>query len=72
MVFRPKETEVFLAVGLWEDWVPKGGGETRSTFTILTDNPVPEIERMGHDRTPIFLEGGGKFGEILSNVVDGY
>lgn len=61
VVFRPREVEVLLAAGLWEDWVSKEGGETRSTFTILTDNPVTEIERMGHDRTPIFLGGEKAF-----------
>jgi putative SOS response-associated peptidase YedK len=55
--FKPRADDVMLAAGLWEDWVSKESGETRSTFTVLTDNPVPDIERMGHDRTPIFLEG---------------
>jgi putative SOS response-associated peptidase YedK len=30
-------------------------GRAASTFTVLTDDPVPDVERLGHDRTPVFL-----------------
>jgi len=58
VVFRPKEQDVFAAAGIWEEWTSKTTGEAMSTFTILTDDPVPDVARLGHDRTPVFLSEG--------------
>ncbi|MBK8576378.1 MAG: SOS response-associated peptidase family protein [Elusimicrobia bacterium] len=55
VVFRPNEQNVFAAAGIWEEWTSKTTGEAVSTFTVLTDDPVPDVERLGHDRTPVFL-----------------
>lgn len=38
------------------EWVSKDGRIQFKSFAIITDGPPPEIEKMGHDRCPIFLE----------------
>lgn len=58
VAFHPNDQSVFSAAGIWEEWTSKTTGESISTFTILTDDPVPDIARMGHDRTPVFLSEG--------------
>lgn len=55
VIFRPNGQEVFAAAGIWEEWASKTTGETLATFTVLTDAPVPDVARLGHDRTPVFL-----------------
>jgi putative SOS response-associated peptidase YedK len=41
---------------LWDEWVSKDGSLSFKSFAIITDDPPPEIEIMGHDRCPIFLK----------------
>jgi len=63
--FFPREGQVFVAAGIWEEWVDKNTGEVVPSFSILTDDPAPYIAKMGHDRTPVFL-GQAHFDEWLN------
>lgn len=54
--FRPKDREMMWAPCLYDEWISKDGTIHFKSFAIITDGPAPEIERMGHDRCPIFLE----------------
>jgi putative SOS response-associated peptidase YedK len=54
--FSPGGEEVIAAAGLWEDWVSKETGEVVSTFAVITDDPLPYIKKIGHDRSPVFLD----------------
>lgn len=53
--FLPRTGGVFAAAGLWDEWVSKESGEVVRSFAVITDDPVPHIAQMGHDRTPVFL-----------------
>jgi putative SOS response-associated peptidase YedK len=58
VAFRPEGRELFTAAGIWDEWIDKATGEVRPSFTVLTDDPAPDVARRGHDRTPVFLEEG--------------
>lgn len=47
-----KAGEPLLLAGLWETWGK--GGERRETFTIITGDPLPEVEKV-HNRSPALL-----------------
>jgi putative SOS response-associated peptidase YedK len=53
--FFPEGREIMWAPCLWDEWISKDGRIQFKSFAIITDGPPPEIERMGHDRCPIFL-----------------
>ncbi len=53
--FFPAERDIMWAPVLYDEWVSKDGSLHFMSFAIITDGPPPEIERMGHDRCPIFL-----------------
>ena len=55
ITFFPEQREIMWAPVLWDEWVSKDGLIQFKSFAIITDGPPPEIERMGHDRCPIFL-----------------
>jgi len=46
---------VMLACGIWEEWQHPHSGECLESFSILTRSPLPFVEKIGHDRSPIFL-----------------
>lgn len=54
--FYPDQREIMWAPCLWDEWVSKDGSLSFKSFAIITDDPPPEIEIMGHDRCPIFLK----------------
>lgn len=64
--FFPKDFKIIWAVGIWEQWVSKQDGEIIESFAILTDDPVPFVKKIGHDRSPVFLQSE-KIIEWLSN-----
>ena len=41
---------------LWDEWTSKDGKIHFKSFAIITDEPRPEVQAMGHDRSPIFLD----------------
>ena len=53
--FFPEGREIMWAPVLYDEWISKDGATYFHSFAIITDGPSPEIERMGHDRCPIFL-----------------
>ena len=55
ITFFPEEREMMWAPCLWDEWISKDGRIHFKSFAIITDGPSPEIERMGHDRCPLFL-----------------
>lgn len=56
ITFFPDNIETMWAPVLFDEWVSKNGMIHFKSFAIITDGPAPEIERMGHDRCPIFLK----------------
>ncbi|MGE0616565.1 MAG: SOS response-associated peptidase family protein [Bacteriovoracia bacterium] len=42
-----RSPDFVMAAGIWEE-------ATRS-FAIITDSPIPFVEKVGHDRSPLFL-----------------
>ena len=56
ITFFPEDREVMWAPCLWDEWVSKDGSLSFKSFAIITDDPPPEIEIMGHDRCPVFLK----------------
>ena len=50
-----KGDEILLAAGLYNEWLDKNTGEVVPSFTIVTKEPYPFIEKIGHDRSPLFL-----------------
>jgi putative SOS response-associated peptidase YedK len=53
--FVPKEGGLLFAAGIYSDWVDKKTGEVLSTFAIVTTDPDGYIKKVGHDRSPVFL-----------------
>ena len=54
--FFEKAKDVMTAAGIWDQWMDKETGEVLESFSIITDEPPEFIERMGHDRCPVFLK----------------
>lgn len=54
--FRPDNADMMWAPALWDEWQSRDGSVKFSSFAIVTDDPPPEVEEMGHDRCPIFLK----------------
>lgn len=53
--FKPTNNEFMWAPCLWDEWQSKDGSISFKSFAIITTDPPKEIEVMGHDRCPIFL-----------------
>ena len=53
--FEPSSHALLVAAGLWEEWTSKETGEVVDSFTVITHDPVPFVEKIGHDRSPVFL-----------------
>jgi putative SOS response-associated peptidase YedK len=51
--FFEKNHSLFCAAGIWEEWEK---GEVIESFSILTDDPLPFVAQIGHDRSPVFLD----------------
>jgi putative SOS response-associated peptidase YedK len=50
--FFPTNHERLWAPALFEKW--QDGAEAIESFAIITSDPPPEVESMGHDRCPVF------------------
>lgn len=55
--FHPPEPKVLYAAGIWDEWVNKNTGELLRSFSIITSEPIPFVDKVGHDRSPLFLNG---------------
>ncbi len=50
------EHPVLTAAGLWDCWTDPVTGSQTFSFAIITEEPPPFIENVGHDRCPVFLK----------------
>jgi len=56
ILFRARDNAPFAFAGLWETWVPKGGG-VLETFTIVNCAAQPgSLMARYHHRTPVILD----------------
>jgi putative SOS response-associated peptidase YedK len=53
--FAPKNESLLFAAGIYSDWVDPTTGEILSTFAVVTTDPDEYIKKIGHDRSPVFL-----------------
>jgi putative SOS response-associated peptidase YedK len=53
--FEPENTEFMYVPFLWDTWEKRGQPQLLSA-ALITDDPAPEIQEVGHDRTPVFLK----------------
>ncbi len=59
VAFHQRDHEWIYAAGVYDEWVNKETGEVIPSFSIITNDPPPFIEGVGHDRCPIFLTESG-------------
>ncbi|MBX3016717.1 MAG: SOS response-associated peptidase family protein [Bdellovibrionaceae bacterium] len=52
--FTPESEEILYVPTLWDTWKDKTG-KSMNSAALITDTPLPDVARTGHDRTPIFL-----------------
>jgi putative SOS response-associated peptidase YedK len=52
--FYLKDHKPFTFAGLWEEWLPKEGGEALRTCTIIT-TAANEVLKQYHERMPVIL-----------------
>ncbi len=50
---------ILFAAGIWEAWENKKSGEVLESFSVITRDPYPQVQKVGHDRSPIFLSLDG-------------
>ncbi len=58
VAFKPEDAEILSAAGIWEQWVNQKTGEIIESFSVITDDPIPFVKKIGHDRSPLFLKAG--------------
>lgn len=54
--FHAPENQGLLAAGIWDEWADRKSGEVMASFAIITHDPLPFVEKQGHDRSPLFLQ----------------
>lgn len=57
--FKNPNDELWAVAGLWSEWIDKSTGEVLDSFAIITTEPSPFIRKVGHDRSPVFLNENG-------------
>ncbi len=50
-----KTQPVMVAAGIYDEWLDKSTGEVIESFTIITREPIDFVKKIGHDRSPLFL-----------------
>jgi putative SOS response-associated peptidase YedK len=55
VAFSSSDDELLWAAGIWEQWRSPKTGECIDSFAILTDEPIPFVRQVGHDRSPVLL-----------------
>jgi putative SOS response-associated peptidase YedK len=53
--FNPQNETYLLAPCLYDTWYSKDKKIIIQSFAIITTTPAPEVQAMGHDRTPVNL-----------------
>ena len=59
VAFSSSAVDLFAAAGIFEEWLNSETGELLESFSIITTSPCKQIENMGHDRQPVFLDPAG-------------
>jgi putative SOS response-associated peptidase YedK len=54
--FKPKESKYLTAAGIYNPWTNRKTGEIIHTYAMVTHDPLPFVEKTGHERSPLFLE----------------
>lgn len=54
--FFAESSPLLMAAGIFEEWQNPQTKELLTSFSILTQEPLPFVGKMGHDRSPLFLE----------------
>ncbi len=47
----------FSLAGIWDEWADPATGEIHSSFSIITTTANDLLQRVGHHRSPVILEG---------------
>jgi putative SOS response-associated peptidase YedK len=55
--FQEASDQPLLAAGLWSP--ARAGLDNTPSYAIVTSAPYPQIEALGHDRSPLFLDAEG-------------
>lgn len=54
----PRYTDTqFSLAGIWDTWIDKSSGEEIYSFAIVTTTANDLLQRIGHHRSPVILEG---------------
>jgi putative SOS response-associated peptidase YedK len=53
--FFQKDHSILAAAAIYDEWVDPKTGEILESFSIITSEPPAFIEKVGHDRCPVFL-----------------
>lgn len=56
--FEDAKVDLLVAAGIYDTWVDKKTGEVLYSFSMITDDPYPEVKVHGHPRSPLFLDEG--------------
>lgn len=56
--FHTPDEQVLVAAGIYDEWLDKKTGEVLESFTIITSHALPFVEKVGHERSPVFLAAG--------------
>jgi len=53
--FHSAQGDLFFAAGIYDVWTSKTDGEIVESFAVLTDDPIPFVKSIGHERSPVFI-----------------
>jgi putative SOS response-associated peptidase YedK len=55
VAFERRDHGPLFAAGIYDHWIDKKTGEEVPSFALLTSPALEFVQRIGHDRSPIFL-----------------
>lgn len=55
VAFERQDHQPLFAAGIYDHWIDKKTGEEVPSFALLTSPALEFVNRIGHDRSPIFL-----------------
>lgn len=56
VAFEPVSTDITLfAAGIFDTWQNSDTDQVIESFAIITDRPSPFVDKIGHDRQPLFI-----------------
>lgn len=54
--FHKEDDSLMAAAGIWEEWTDHETGEILDSFSVITSDPYPFVDKIGHDRSPLFIK----------------